>query len=190
MLAVSFSDWIIPLAVAAVPAIVSAIAAILSARSARKSRRAEFDAARLRDLEDRLAEHRYAMYRPMLDLFKRIFATVKSGAKVTQKEIVDKTSDFGTWITIFGSDEAVRAFHNYMQATYRSPPAPILMRLYADFVLAARRDLGDSRTAITRAEILGIRINDMYEDPSMWELTTLSFEDLCERWDWQPPWPP
>jgi len=186
--AVNFSDWIIPLVVAAVPAIASIVAAILAVRSARASRAAEIEAARLRDLEDRLAERRYDTYQPMIDLLRRMMDGTKTGTKVSERESTGKLSEFGAWISIFGSDDALRAYHNFMQGAFRGAPTPIAMRLYADFLLAVRKDMGDSSSASTQAEVLGIRINDLYDDPTFRDMATLSFEDLCKRHDWQPPW--
>jgi hypothetical protein len=124
ILAVDFNDWAIPLVVAAVPALASITAAILAARSARASRTAEIEAARLRDLEGRLAERKYDMYRPMIELLRRMISTSKTGPKVSERESIGKLSEFSAWISMFGSDEAVSAFHDFMQErfTIHQPP--------------------------------------------------------------------
>jgi hypothetical protein len=190
LLAVNFSDWMIPLVIAAVPAVASIVAAILAAGSARASRAAEIEATRLRELEDRLAERRYDTYQPMIDLLRRLMDSAKTSAKVSQQETTAQLSKFGAWISIFGSDDAVSAYHNFMQGAFHDAPTTVAMRLYADFLLAVRRDMGDSSSKTTQAHLLGMRINDLYDDPKFREVATLSFEDLCRRDNWEPPWPP
>ena len=188
MMAVEISDWLVPLGVAAVPAIASIVAAVLSARSARKSRLAEMDAARINELENRLSERKYDLYRPMIDLLRKMMDTSKTGTTINQKQMQRDLSEFGAWINIFGSDEAIRAFHNFMQGAYHSAPPQVLMRLYADFILAARRDMGYQNTATTAQEILGIRINDIYESPEMQAVASMTFMDLCAHHNWPIPW--
>lgn len=46
---------------------------------------------------------------------------------------------FSAWIGIVGSDEAVRAWSSLIQSTFHDAPPVVMLRLYADFQLAARR---------------------------------------------------
>lgn len=59
-----------------------------------------------------------------------------------------------------GVDDAVARYEHFMQSTYKDAPAPVLLRLYADFVLAARKDMGDPETQLTVEHILGMKIKD------------------------------
>lgn len=182
------SNWRVTLGVAAVPAIASVIAAVLSARSARKSRLAEMDAARISELESRLSERKYDLYKPMIDLLREMLDSSKSGKAVDQTDMQKRLSEFGAWIGIFGSDDAIRTFRNFMQGAYHSAPAPILMRLYAEFILSARRDLGYQDSSITPQDLLGIRITDLYQSPTMKDVSESDFADLCQRHGWDIPW--
>jgi hypothetical protein len=61
------------------------------------------------------------------------------------------------------------------------------MRLYAEFVLGARRDLGDPQTSVDVVDILGLRITDIYS--GNWaEMMSLPLPDLYRRLQWSPPW--
>ncbi|QDO40671.1 hypothetical protein FNV62_23210 [Streptomyces sp. RLB3-17] len=177
-------DWRISLAVAAIPALASIMAAAIAARSARRAKKSEIDAQHLRDLEARISEKKYDVYKPMINLLKDIL----NQRAMSEDEFKNLISEFSAWVTIFGSDEAVRAFHNFMQATYvpNTPPV-ILMKLYAEFVISARRDMGYPETAIAAKHFLGMRISDLYSHDELAKVD-MSLADLCREVGWTPPW--
>ncbi|MFI0199865.1 MULTISPECIES: hypothetical protein [Streptomyces] len=144
---------------------------------------AELDAQRIRDLEARNSEKKYDTYKPMINLLKDALDRRTIDPETFRTSI----SDFATWVAIYGSDEALSAFHNFMQASYGSPPPVILMRLYADFVIAARRDIGYPDTQVTRLQFLGIRISDAYSNSAFREIDK-PFSELCRNVGWNPPW--
>jgi hypothetical protein len=102
--------------------------------------------------------------------------------------MLEGLSDFGAWVGIVGSDDAVRAFHNMMQGAFHNAPAQVTLRLYAEFLLAARRDMGDNLSTLTGAELLGIRVNDLYDTPENLDMARMSFDELCAKHGWNPPW--
>ncbi|MFF6803534.1 hypothetical protein [Streptomyces sp. NPDC012616] len=177
-------DWRTSIAVAAIPALASVLAAIIAARSARRAKKSEIDAQHLRDLEARISEKKYDVYKPMINLLKDIL----NQRAMSEDEFKNLVSEFSAWVTIFGSDEAVVAFHNFMQATYatNTPPA-ILMKLYAEFVLSARRDMGYPDTAINAKHFLGMRISDLYNHDQLAKVE-MPLADLCQEVGWTPPW--
>ncbi|MBC3842121.1 hypothetical protein GXW82_23705 [Streptacidiphilus sp. 4-A2] len=98
-------------------------------------------------------------------------------------------ADFCTSITIYGSDGAIIAFHDFRQAVFHPPlPALVATRLFADFLLGARQDTGRSDTDVTRAQIMGMRIGDLYEVESRRSALDLPFDVLCRREGWTAPW--
>jgi hypothetical protein len=103
-----------------------------------------------------------------------------------------KTFDqFDAWITIFGSDDAVRAWHHLRQATFHDPPPEVFIRLYADVIMAARQDLGTSQTSVTRAELVGSRLRDLYSETDTLDLRTLlalEWPEVSEQTGWAAPW--
>ena len=101
--------------------------------------------------------------------------------------MAEAVSKFGTWIQIYGSDDAVRAFHRFMQAAYSTPPPEVLMRFYAELLPETRRDLGYGETTLDLIDILGIRIKDVYS--GNW--TTIMSVDraaVYAQTGWNPPW--
>jgi len=179
--------WWVPLAVSVVSAAAALIAAAIAARSAGRARGAEQETERLRRLDARVAERKYDVYKPMLELLRDMLDPKKAkdlDADETQASI----TDFSLWVGIFGSDDAVTAFRNFMQAAYHNAPHQIHLRLYAEFALASRRDMGDPDTAIDAVALLGIRIKDLHDTEDWERVATSELDDLFEEHGWKAPW--
>jgi len=180
----SSQQWWVTILAAGVPAIAAIGAAIIAGRASKAVRRSELTAQRVRDLEDRLHEKKYEVYKPMVNMLSDLI-----GANVPEGEelplFLEKFKEFSTWIVIYGSDEAVVAFQRFMQAAFKDAPTIVAMRLYADFILAARKDMGYPDTAVRRDHLIGLRINDIYDFPLIKET---SLARLCAQAEWAPPW--
>ncbi|NUR04594.1 MAG: hypothetical protein HOY79_51250 [Streptomyces sp.] len=179
----SGANWKLPLLVAIIPAVASIAAATIAARAAKIAKNAELSAQHLRDLENRISEKKYDVYKPMINLIRDML----DRRQIAEEDSRSRTSDFSTWVIIYGSDEAVQAFHNFMQAAYHDPPAKVLMKLYADFVISARRDMGYPETNVLQSHFLGMRINDLY-DSSMLRNVDAPLDEICREAHWEPPW--
>jgi len=173
------------IAIAAVPAIAAILAAIIAARSARRAIAAQAETDRLRHLEERVAGQKYEVYRPMLELFRDMLDP-KLSKRVTNMA-GEGIAQFATWIAIFGSDDAVIAYRNFMQASFHAAPPAVAIRLYGDFVIAARRDMGDPKTGLSATDIMAIRINDIYESEMLAD-TTLPLPEVFAKYAWAAPW--
>ena len=171
--------WV-ALLVAFIAAIASVSAAVTAGAFARKTARSTIEAERTRDLESRNSERKYAIYEPMINDL-----TLMIRGHGEPSELRARFDQFSTWIGIYGSDEAVTAFSRFMQANYNDVPAPIMLRLYGDFMLAAREDMGHPGTMLGREKLLAMKINDVYKIP---EVTDSSLAMVCERHNWNPPW--
>ena len=183
----SGSDWIV-LVVGLVAALASITGAVLAANSARDARAAEQETARLQLLEQRLAQRKSEVYQEQIDLLGHMLAPVGQRADLDDAETMQKFQKFSAWIGIVGSDAAVRAWSNLMQSTFHDAPPVVLLRLYAEFQLAARRDLGDPDTALTPMELMAVRIKDLYDDPTYHAAMAAPFAEVCASVDWPVPW--
>jgi hypothetical protein len=168
-----------------VPVLVSIFSAIWASRSARRAQAAEHEAARLRALEERTAEKKFELYQPMLQAFGNMLTPSRSKAALDGLEEV--LADFQTFVTVWGSDEVVEAFFRYRSAASSSPPPPILFRLMSDFLIAARRDLAWPNTHMTGLHMLGMRINDLADQPDIVEAFSMPWPELEEKHGWKPP---
>lgn len=177
------------LAIALVPLVVALYTGVQASRAQSAAQRAEAEREKLRLLEQRIADSKRETYTPILNLLRDLL-TVGSEVEERSAELRDTLSNFAQWIAVVGSDDAVKTFSNFMQSTFANAPAPILMRLYAEFQLAARRDLGDRETTVEPVTLLAMRINDLYtgDDPGFFLAMTLPFDELCRRAGWRPPW--
>jgi hypothetical protein len=182
-------SWI-AIVVAVIAACAAFFAAAVAAWSARSVKRVEIEAQRISELENRISERKYETYKPMIETLRdALFGNEGMGTAKPNAETIAKTTlDFSTWITVFGSDNAVRAFHNFIQAAYNSVPPFVATRLYAEFILAARRDIGYPDTHVTPLQVIGLRVNDLYTEEEYRLALTLPFEELCRGQNWTPPW--
>ncbi|MER5703448.1 hypothetical protein ABT023_16105 [Micromonospora sp. NPDC002296] len=176
------------LAVAAIPALAAIIAAFVAGRYAKSSKTSEHEAQRLRDLESRISDRKYETYQPMIALLGDMLNREKAAELLKGEDIPARLHEFATWASIYASDDSVRAFRNLMQASYAGAPGEITLRLYCEFVLAARRDIGRSDTTTTTEEILGMRVTDLYAKDGLLWVVKESFPKICRRVNWSPPW--
>jgi hypothetical protein len=181
-------------AVGSVATVGSVIAAGLASRSARAAKQGELEAERIRDLENRISERKYETYKPMLDYIGHVFNTQ---SKESQQAIADQDAaakvfaDFGRWIAIYGSDEALTAYHNLMQGFGYGAPLVVSYRLMADFFLAARRDIGNSGSKARESELFTVafRINDFYNQGDLLgQIMNLPLKKALKKARWSPPW--
>ncbi|WP_152690539.1 hypothetical protein [Jiangella alkaliphila] len=183
-------DWA-SLAVASIPAVAAITSAVVAYRSARTTKRLELQASRIRDLENRLAEKKFETYKPMIDALNDLLDPAKSKT-VNMGELGEKFNNFDAWIAIFGSDQAVSAWHRLRQASFHNPPAEIFIRLYADFVIAARRDMGYPDSEATGEQLIGSRLRDLYSQTgtNVREALQMNWVEVERRTGWAAPWSP
>jgi hypothetical protein len=180
--------WITIL-VAGIAAAAAISAAIVAALSARSTKRLELQAQRARDLEGRISERKLDVYRPMIELLGNVIGNAAHGLQpVAPEDVSAKVAEFTTWIAVYGSDDVIKVYHNFMQAIFNQVPVVVASRLYAEFMLAVRRDIGYPDTSVTALQIMGARVNDLYSERDYRLAMSLPFEELCRRENWTPPW--
>lgn len=125
----------------------------------------------LRRAQDRLHDDRRKVYADVLDPIIRTFAGIRD-LKETQKAMAQIQSF--DWrrnafeFSLIGSDDVVRAFNSMMQYLYQfdaqggrqADPAQ-LMRLWGNFLLKIRKDVGDPKTGLTPQDMLEAHIKDI-----------------------------
>jgi hypothetical protein len=162
---------------------VTGFSAVWATYSARKAKASEAEAARLRNLEERNASRKFETYEPMIQLLRDMFV---DSDVMDEETTLEKLHNFAAWNAIYGSDAAVLAFRNLMAAAFTSPPPQIYLRLYAEFILAIRSDLGHPNSAITADDVLGSRITDFYSGDGMGRGQTL--DQLAAGLGYPIPW--
>ncbi len=167
--------------VAVIAALASIAAAVVAGLFARASRRFEARIQRSDQAHDRISEQKLAMYGPVVDMLERMFTT----SDVPTSDELKHKRHFDTWVNVYGSDGVVGAYSRLMQALPLAPPADLQFRLYADFLLEVRKDIGDPHSSVDRMQILGPRLAGLSDHSS---LTEPDLDVVCRRLRWTPPW--
>jgi hypothetical protein len=179
--------WITIL-VAGIAAAAAITAAIVAALSARSTKRLELQAQRARELESRISERKIDIYKPMIEMLGKAISPSALINPPQPEDNSEKIGKFSTWIAIYGSDDTIKIYHNFMQAAFHKAPILVISRLFAEFIIAARRDIGYPETTVTALHLMGMRINDLYSENEYRLAMSLPFEELCRRENWDPPW--
>lgn len=170
-------------------ALLSAKAAIYASPSAMKAKASEVEATRLRELEHRLSARKMEIYERILSALGNLLIH-EEARRPTSRTPKGKTSgdslesaifDFMNHVVVYGSDDVLRAFTRFRLASDTDPPVPVLMRLVSDFMLAIRRDLDGGQSDVTGVELVGMRINDLYKEQSVYAALTKPFEVVCAQ---------
>jgi hypothetical protein len=172
------------------PTVTSILAAFVAAFFAYRANQATIANQRILELEKRLATHRLEIYRPLIDAMAAMFTAGNRTPQETKRQqdtFMSAGLNFATWVTVFGSDRSVQVYHRMMQAAYASAPPEVMLRLYGEFLLAARRDMGDPATQVDLVDVLGIRLNDIYRTGLAKKLR-MPDADYYHAMDWTPPW--
>lgn len=124
------TSWI-PVVVALVSALGAIAAAVVAGRSAARTKRAEIDAARLVELEKRLATTRAEAFEPFVVAVGRFFDGVGQGLPPQElAEILGQPlRAFMNSVQIYGADDTLRAAMHLMQAMYHDAPPLVQSRL-------------------------------------------------------------
>jgi hypothetical protein len=164
------------------PSLVATASALFAFIQARHARLAERDLEKLRRLEARVSGRKYDVYKPMIEMFD------KQLAGVVVPDSKELSAEFLRWIVVFGSDEAIIAYGHFMQCTYASAPPDILPRMYAEFILAVRRDLGDAESKISALDFYAPKLNDLFDIRSTYFTLARPLEEVLALSGWQAPW--
>lgn len=171
--------------IAGLPAVLSFIAASISIQSANKARTAEQEATRMRALEERSAEKKYEMYKPFLQNFGDALTPGKTEKALEEME--ETIANFQSFVTVWGSDEVVKAYFRFRTASPLDPPPLVTMRLMSDLMVAIRRDIAWPETGLSGVHIIGMRINDLHNQPQFLSAFEKPLRDVFKEQKWEPP---
>lgn len=193
--------------VAAALSLCSAITvAMIGSISARRARTDDARFQRLLDAENRNAETKFRTYEPILELFQLLLTPAQAQEKfltMGDTEIENRLDEFGKWIVIYGSTEAVEAYHDFKVSFFSLEPGeskeyywnflPLLYRLYANFVIAVRHDIGFVRDDkdIQARHVLALGAVSLYKshlaDASRMPMNKL-YTFYRRQYGWTRPW--
>jgi hypothetical protein len=125
----------------------------------------------IRRAQERLNDDRRRVYTEILEPFVRIFAGIKNpkeNQKALQQVLSVEYKRTAFQFNLIGSDAVVRSFNRMMQYIYSNDPElggsldPVeLVRLWGDFLLEIRKDVGNPKTKLTGVDMLRSQIKDI-----------------------------
>lgn len=170
-------------------AILSFIAAALAGYWAYRARRSEAESSRVARLEELLAGKKAEMYEPLI---KSIGVLMTPEQKYTVNELkrysLEATiPEFMDSAVVYASDDVLVAFSRFRLCAQNTPHL-IFMRLMSDLLEAIRRDVAGEGTQAGPLELFGHRVNDLFEDPGIFEALNTPWPELVKAQNWTPPW--
>ncbi|TDT64442.1 hypothetical protein [Frigoribacterium sp. PhB116] len=167
------------------PAAVAIFSAVWASKSARRAQQAESESARLRALEERVAEKKFEVYKPFVDAMGDMLTPTRTKNALADFENV--IADFQNWVIVFGSDEVVDAFLRYRTSANGNPPMMVTFRLMADLLMAIRRDVAAPDTKLLGIHMIASRLNDIADHPELQENLSMPLSKLIEQEGWDAP---
>jgi hypothetical protein len=174
-----------------IPVLVAVLSAALAGWFAVITKRSELRSQRLIELERQSAATKAEVFQPLAEGIGEMWEQSSKGEATPEwfeKNVMPRFKRFMTWAPIYGADETVWAYHRYIQGIYADAPVDITMRHLADLVLALRRELGHPGSKVTALDLMGFRINDIYQNGVGLPWTRFSLQDLYSAAAWTPPW--
>ncbi len=106
-------------------------------------------------------ENTIPQYKQFIDFTYTLAQNIRDEKQqLTEDEIKEVIDQFVPKLIIWGSDEVIKAFYEYRQASISGKPGENLVFL-EDFIVAMRKDLGHANKKIKRGMILGLFVNDI-----------------------------
>lgn len=125
-------------------------------------------AEELRAIQEKLREDQRKIYGQILDPYVRLFADIKGKGPANALKGISSYEYRKTAfdLTLFGSDEVVRAYNNLWKYTYEAENTECqdpkeMMRLLGSLLLEIRKSLGNKDTTLTETDMFRAMIKDI-----------------------------
>ena len=108
-------------------------------------------------IERQLSDKKYDVYFKFISVYFDIFKTIKKGQKFDASKLTGKMIDIKKELTIYGSDEVIRKFFKWEQASSNEVNSLIPI---TDIIIEMRKDMGNPKTKITTNDFLKSLVRD------------------------------
>ncbi len=125
----------------------------------------------LRKEQERLHDDRRKIYSSVLEPFVRLFAGIKDqqqNKKALKQMLSFEYKRTAFEFSLIGADDVVKAFNNLMQYVYsfdadegEKPNPSELLRLWGEFMLQIRRNVGSPKTKLRPVDMLRSQIKEI-----------------------------
>jgi hypothetical protein len=130
-----------------------------------------------RNLEDKLATDKRAVYKLYVDVIRKVAEGTKSGRAFNSEELIGNLRLAAFMSLLNASDEVVRAEGRFMQLANQPDKSNLSLAAMADVLLAMRRDSGQEETTLEPSDLMAVWIKDMKNMDSIfseWEAVKAS----------------
>ncbi|MCF6295803.1 MAG: hypothetical protein L3J25_08950 [Flavobacteriaceae bacterium] len=112
-------------------------------------------------VEKQLSEKKYNVYYKFISIFFDIFKSIKKGKTYNiNSNVIDKLIDIKKDLIIYGSDEVIRKFFKWEEASNNSQGSLVPI---TDVIIEMRKDMGNRKTKITSKDFLKSVVADNTE---------------------------
>lgn len=108
-------------------------------------------------IERQLSDKKYDVYFKFISVYFDIFKSIKKGQNFDASKLTGKMIDIKKELTIYGSDEVIRKFFKWEQASSNNENS---LRPITDIIIEMRKDMGNPKTKITTDDFLKSLVRD------------------------------
>ncbi len=125
---------------------------------------------RIKIMEGRLSEKRYAAYAKLYDFFYDLIKNSKNGKSLNNKEMTNKLFDAKKELIMYGTDDVVFALNKYL-SSLSNCDLPKQLDFFFDIMLLIRKDMC-GKSKVSRDDILLNILQDEKELQKFKEFTS------------------
>lgn len=124
---------------------------------------------RIKIMENQLSDKKYTAYADIVDLFYSILNDIKKGENNNQIKMQDSMLNYKKNIFMYGSDNVIKAFNNWLCSTTTNETKFIQLDAFLNFMIEIRKDMGGNSSKITKYDLLVNLMQNKDEVNKFWE---------------------
>lgn len=115
------------------------------------------------EIERKLSDTKFKVYNDLIDIFIGVLQEQKQKQKSTinERKIISTLQSAQRQLLMYGSDDVLGEFINFMEFCYAgNTDIHKMMKIYSNFLIAIRKDMGNKHSKIKNHDILRMLITD------------------------------
>lgn len=119
-------------------------------------------------MENQLSEKKYTAYANLVDLFFNILKDIKKEKGTNTKVMTDKMIDSKKNIFMYGSDNVIRAFSNWLCLSTTKASTEQQLYTFLELMIEIRKDMCGNTSKISKYDLLLNLIQNPQEVDNLW----------------------